>query len=109
MLKSESEGSQFKPHYQDIKKKVYPGAVSSKLGNSKTHKNCLFEIKKFLMQIIILWEIWHHQETLFSVTQVHTASDPVVETWAKSLSEFNTKYPAGINSFSIHANHVLRS
>ena len=61
------------------------------------------------MQIIILLEIWHHQETLFSATQVHTASDPVEEMWAKSLSEFNAKYPVGINSFSVHANHVLRS
>ena len=45
-----------------------PRAVSSKLGNAKTHKedNCLFEIKKFLTQIIILWKILHHQETLFS-------------------------------------------
>ena len=75
MLYSESEGSWFKPHYQDVKKKVYPGAISSKLGNSKTHKknNYLFEIKKFLMQIIISWRIWHRQKTLISVTQVHTA------------------------------------
>ena len=73
VLRSESEGSRFKPHYQDVKKKVYPRAVSSKLGNSRTHKknNCLFEIKKFLMQRIILWKIWHHQESLVPAAQVH--------------------------------------
>ena len=50
VLHSELEGSRFKPHYQDVKKNVYLGAISSKLGNSKTHKknNCLIEIKKFL-------------------------------------------------------------
>ena len=74
VLHSELEGSQFKPHYQDVKKNVYLGAISSKLGNSKTHKknNCLIEIKKFLKQIIILWEIWYHREILISATQVHT-------------------------------------
>ena len=42
------------------------------------------------MQIIILWKIWYHQETLVSAAQVHTAivSDPVVEIWAKSLFQF---------------------
>ena len=39
VLHSESEGSWFKPHYQDVKTKVYPEAFSSKLGNSKT--DCL--------------------------------------------------------------------
>ena len=74
VLHSESGGSRFKPQYQDVKKKVYPRAVSSKLGNSKTQKNnCLFEIKMFLMQIIILWKIWYHQKTLISAAQVHTA------------------------------------
>ena len=37
VLHSKSEGSQFKAHYQDVKKKVYPKVVSNKLGNSKTH------------------------------------------------------------------------
>ena len=62
------------PHQQDINQKVFPGAVSSKLGNSKIHKknNGLFEIKKFLVQIIILWKVWHHQETLVSAAQVPT-------------------------------------
>ena len=75
VLHSESEGSWFKPHYQDVKKKVYPRAACSKLGNSKTNtkNNSLFEIKKCLMQRTILWKIWHHQETLVSATQVHDA------------------------------------
>ena len=74
VLHSVSEGSQIKPHQQYVNQKVFPGTVSSKLGNSKTHwkNNCLFEIKKFLMQIIILWKIWHHQGTLVFATQVHT-------------------------------------
>ena len=36
-----------------------------------------------------------------------SVSDLVVEMWAKPLSEFNTKYPGGINYFSIHANLVI--
>ena len=73
-----------------------PRAVSIKLGNSKTHmkNNCLFEIKKFLMQIIILWKILHHQETL----------PPRF-----ILPSVNTKYPGGINCFSIHSNLVPSS
>ena len=57
----ESEGSRFKPHQQGIKQKVFPWTVSSKFGNSKTHKkNSLFQKGKFLLQIIILWKIWQH-------------------------------------------------
>ena len=48
VLHSESERSQFKLHQQEVNQKVFPGGVSSKLGNSKTHKknSCLFQIKK---------------------------------------------------------------
>ena len=56
-------------------------------------------MKKFLMQIIISWKIWHHQETLlFPLPRFifPSVSDLVVEMWAKLVSEFNTKYPGGI-------------
>ena len=35
-----------------------------------------------------------------------SVSDPVVEMWAKSLSEFSRKYPGGVNCSSVHANLV---
>ena len=66
-------------------------------------------METFLMQIIILWKIWHHQETLVSTAQVHVTISQWpcgVEMCGKSLSEFNGKYPESINCFSMHANLV---
>ena len=40
---------------------------------------------------------------LLSSSILPSVSDPVVEMWAKQLSEFNSKYSRGIDCFSIHA------
>ena len=34
-------------------------------------------------------------------------NDPVLELWAKPLSEFNKKYSGGIDCFSIHAHPYI--
>ena len=60
------------------------------------------------MQIIILWKIYHHHETLVFVTQIHTAisQSPCNRNRAKSLFKFNMRYPGGVTCFSIHGNLV---
>ena len=34
-----------------------------------------------------------------------TVSDPVIEMWTKSFSEFKVQFSGGIDCFSIHADH----
>ena len=102
------------PHQQDVNQKVFPGAFSSKLGNSKIHKknNCLFEIKKvFSADNYFMESLTPSRNPCFCCpgSYILSVSDPGVEMWAKSLSEFNTKYPGGINCFSVHANLLSRS
>ena len=86
VLHFESEGYWFKPHYQDVKKKVYTGAVCRQLFYGK-----FGTIKK----------------PSFLPPRLLSVNDPVLEMWVKSLSEFNTKYARGINCFSVHVNFVL--
>ena len=110
--------------FQGINYKAFPQDVSSILGNSKAHKfkwnmffflkfvkirnrksyikllkNVFFEIKKFLKQIIISRKIRLVKKPMLPLPRsiLSSVNDPVLEMWAKPLSEFSTRYHGDIN------------
>ena len=78
-----------------------------KIRNRKSYikllKNVFFEIKKFLKQIIISRKIRLVKKPMPPLPRsiLSSVNDPVLEMWAKPLSEFSTRYHGDINMVNL--------